>query len=36
MWLERILMLLGAALCLGLGGTLVAWLVVADWQILTS
>jgi hypothetical protein len=36
MWLERILMLLGAALCLGLGGALVAWLVVADWQILTT
>ena len=29
-------MLLGAGLFLGLGGALVAWLVVVDWQILTG
>lgn len=36
MWLERIVMLLGAALCLVIGGALVVWLLIADWQILAG
>ena len=37
-WLcvERIVKLLGAALCLVIGGALVAWLLAVDWQVLAG
>jgi hypothetical protein len=36
LWVERIVKLLGAALCLVIGGVLVAWLLAVDWQVLAG